>query len=65
VSAAPTTQRTKVRSQKKGGQCPTRPMGETTGGGLNRFMHGMLVAISPSPATLSLLSSTLHHRKSG
>lgn len=54
MSAAAAKQRAKVRAKKKGGERPTRPMGETTGGGLNQFMHGTLVAITANQPTRSL-----------
>lgn len=54
MSATAAQQRAKVRAKKKGGARPTRPMGETTGGGLNQFMHGTLVAISANQPTRSL-----------
>ncbi|TFZ04586.1 hypothetical protein [Ramlibacter rhizophilus] len=54
MSTAAAKQRAKVRAKKKGGVRPTRPMGETTGGGLNQFMHGTLVAISANQPTRAL-----------
>jgi hypothetical protein len=54
VSTAGAKQRGKLRARRQGGQRPARPMGETTGGGLNQFMHGTLVAISPNQPTRSL-----------
>lgn len=54
MSAAAAKQRAKVRAKRKGGDRPARPMGETTGGGLNQFMHGTLVAISANQPTRSL-----------
>lgn len=54
MSAAAAKQRARVRAKKKGGERPARPMGETTGGGLNQFMHATRVAISPNEPNRSL-----------